>query len=114
MSQWKFDHLSDKGHLLSATSNVVITDFIELLLILSVNRFSLSKKHSIRGYDTPLLWLCCNYFKLDWLEISSYYEQIALLDWPISVFEIRNQVSFGQVASNTFNGVLQRKDVGFG
>ena len=92
----------------STTADIIVSDFVKFLFVLSVDRISFSKEHSIRGYYTELFRFSGNNFKLNWLEVSSYDKQISLFDWSVSVLEIRNQVGLGQITSKPLNGVLER------
>ena len=113
MSQRKLNHLSDQRHLFSATSDIVISNFIKLLFVFSVDRLSFGEKHCIRGYNTELFGLCSDYLEFNRFEISSYNKEISLFYWPISILEIWNQIGFGKISSETFNGILQREDMDF-
>jgi hypothetical protein len=100
--------------LFSATSDVIVSDLIELFFVLPIDWLSLCEKHCIRGYDSELFWFCGYNFEFDWLEVSSNHEQVSLLDWSVGVFEIRYEISFGQITSDAFDGILKRKDMDFG
>jgi hypothetical protein len=100
--------------LFSAASDVIVSDFIELLLIFSVDGFSFSKQHGIWGYDAKIFWFSSNNFELNWLEISSDDKEITLLYWSVCILEIRNQIGFGEITCDSLNSVLKWKNVDFG
>ncbi|KAI6757217.1 hypothetical protein HG531_003042 [Fusarium graminearum] len=56
MSERKLNHLSDLGHLLSASTNIVVTDLVEVVLLLvALNGLTLAMNDSILCDDT-VLW----------------------------------------------------------
>jgi hypothetical protein len=113
MSQRKFNHFSDQCHLFSAASDIIVSNLIELFFVFSVDGFSFSKKHGVRSHDTEILWLSCNNLELNWLEVSSDNKEITLLYWSVCVLEVWDQVCFGEVASDSFNSVLEWENVNF-
>jgi hypothetical protein len=55
MSERKFDHLSDLSHLLSASTNVIVTNLVEVVLLLvSLNGLALAVDDGILCDDTIL------------------------------------------------------------
>ena len=114
MPEWQFDHLSDGSHLLSASSNIIISNIIQLFLIFSVDWLSLCVEHSIRSHNTEFLGLSCDNLELNWLEIASDNEKVSFLDGSVGILEVWNEESFCEVSCNSFNGVLERKNMNFG
>jgi hypothetical protein len=114
MSERKLDHFSDQGHLFSATSDIIVSDFIELFFVFSIDWLSFGEKHGIRGHNTKLFRLSSNDLEFDWLKISSNDKKISLLDWSVGVLEIRNQVGFGEISGDSLDGVLEWEDMNFG
>ncbi len=106
MPQGELDHFPNQCHLFSAASDIIVTDVIKLLLILSVYGFAFSVKHSARGNNAVVLRFGRNDLEFDWLEVSSDNKEITLFDWPVRILEVRDQESFGEITSNTLNGVL--------
>ncbi len=93
----------------STTSNIIISNLIKFFLILSIDWFTFSKKHSIWGNNTILFRLSSNNFKFNRFEVSSDNEKIAFFYWSIGVFEIWNKECFCKVSCNSFNSILKRK-----
>ncbi len=98
----------------SAASNIIIADIIKFFFVFSIDRFSLSVKHSAWGDDTELLGFSCNYFKLHRLEATSDTEEVSFFDWSVSVFEVGDEVGFGEVTLEAFNCVCEGEHVDFG
>jgi len=105
MAKRKFYHFSDEGHLLSASSNIVITYIVKLLFVLSVDRLSFSIEHGIGSDDSELFRFSGYDFKLYWFEVVSDHEKISLFDRSIGVFEIGYEIGFGEIACDSLNGV---------
>lgn len=114
MSEWKFNHLSDGSHLFSASTNIIVSDIIELFLIFTINGLSLGIEHSVWCDNSEFFGLSCHNFELNWLEVASDKEEIALLDWTIGILEVGNEISFGKITSNAFNCVSKWQYVDFG
>lgn len=114
MSERKFDHFSNGCHLFPASTNIIVSDIVELFLVLTIDRLSLRVKHSVRCNNTELLGLSRYDLELDWLEIAANQEQIALLDRPICVLEIGDEVGLGEIALDALNGIRKGKHVDFG
>ena len=114
MPQWKLNHFSDQGHLFSAASNVIISNFIKLFFVFSVDGFSFCKEHCIWSHDTEIFWFSSDNLEFDWLEVSSDDKEVAFLYWSVCILEIRNQVGFSEITGDSLNGVLKWKDVNFG
>ena len=113
MSEGKFDHFPDTCHLLSATSNIIITNIVEFFLVFSIDGLAFSVEHSIGRNDTELFGFSCHDFELDGLEVASDNEKVSLLDRSVGVLEVRDQECFGEITSNAFDGVFKREDVNF-
>lgn len=89
----------------SATSNVIVSDIVKFLLIFTINGFSLRVEHSVGCNDSEFFWLSCHNFELDWLEVASDKEEVALLDGAVSILEVGNEICFGEITLDAFNGV---------
>ena len=114
MTKWKFNHFSNQCHLFSATSNIIIADFIKFLFILTIYWVSFSIQHCIGSNNSILFWLSCHYLELNRLEISPNYEQISFLDRPVGIFEIWNEICLSEITTYTLDSVFQGQNVDFG
>jgi hypothetical protein len=113
MSEGEFDHLSDSGHLLSATSDIIITNIIKFFLVLSIDRLSFSIEHGVRCNDTEFFGFGGDDLELDGFEVTSDDEKVSFFDGTVGILEVRDQVGFGEVTRNSLDGVLEREDVNF-
>lgn len=97
----------------SASSNIIISNLIKFLFVFSVDGFSLSVKDSVGGYDAVVFWFGGYYLKLNWFEVSSHDKEVTFFYWSISILEVWDQEGFGEITTDTFNGVLNGKHVDF-
>ena len=113
MSEGELNHLSNLCHLFSASSDIIVADVIEFFLVLAINGFSLGVEHGGGCDDTKLFGFCGNDFELYRFEVAADDEEITLLDWSVSVFEVGYEVGFGEVTTDSFDGVSEGQDVYF-
>ena len=71
MSEGKLDHLSDKGHLFSTSTNIIIANLIKFFLIFTIDRISFGIEHGAWSNYSKIFRLGGHYFKLNRFEISS-------------------------------------------
>lgn len=114
VAEGQFDHFSDGGHLFAAASDIVVTNVVEFLLVLTVDGFALSVKNGVGRNDAVLLGFGGNNFELYGFEVASDDEEVSLFDRSVGVFEVGYEVGFGEVASDAFDGVADGEDVYFG
>lgn len=105
MSEGKLNHFSNSSHLFSASSNIIISDIVEFLLIFTINRLSLGVEHSVGCNDSEFFWLSCHNFEFNWLEVASHKEEVALLDGTVSILEVWDEIGLGEVTLDAFNCV---------
>ena len=105
MSEGKLDHLSDGSHLLSASTNIIISNVIKLFFILAIDGLSLSIEHGVGCNDSVFFGFSCHNFELYGLEVASDEEKVAFLDGAVSILEIWDEICFGEITSNAFNSV---------
>ena len=101
MSQRKLDHLTNLGHLLAAATDIIVTNFFGVILIVSIDRFPLVKKGGGGCYNTILAGVNVDNLELYRPETTSDDEGITLLDWAVAVLEVWNEVCRSNVASDT-------------
>lgn len=114
MSEWKFDHFTNEGELLSATTDIIVSDVVLLVLIFTFDRLSFCEKDGGWDNDTEFLWLTSNDFEFDWFERPTDHECIVLLEWSVRVSEVWNEVCRCDITSETLDAVVEGKDVDFG
>merc|ERR1719352_223940 len=110
--EWKFHHLLEGGQLLPATSDVVVTDGVQrVLLILSLHRLSLAVDHRVRGDNAVWRRVRLNYLELNSPHASPDDEVIPLVDWPVRLKEVGLQVNLKPVPCQTLHTVVDRQNV---
>mmetsp|Transcript_72452 Transcript_72452/g.156661 ORF Transcript_72452/g.156661 Transcript_72452/m.156661 type:complete len:454 (+) Transcript_72452:1318-2679(+) len=111
MAQGQLDHLADLGHGLLAAANVVITNIVQLLLILAVHRLALAVDHRVRGDDDELTRIDANDLELDRAESTTDKEQVALPGRTVGLQEVGLQVGVEEVACDALDRVVNGQDV---
>ena len=114
MPQRQFNHLPYLSHLLSAATNVIIANFIQFFFIFSFDWLPFGVENSLRSDDADFPGLGCDYFELYGFEIASYDEVVSFFNWAIGVLEVGDEVGLGQIAADSFDGVVKGQYVDFG
>ena len=114
MPEWQLDHLTDLGHLLTATTDIIVADLLGVVLIVAADRFTLVEEGSRRCDDTELARLHVHDLELNGAETTSDKEGIVLLDWTVAVFEVGDEVGLRDVASDSLDRVGEGKHVDLG
>merc|ERR1712212_1215018 len=110
--EWKLHHLLEGGELLSATSNVVVANGVQgILLVLALDWLSLAMDHSVRGDNAVWRGISLNHLELDSPHASSDDEVVPLVDWPVRLKEVGLQVHLKPVPCQALNTVINGQDV---
>src|SRR5436190_20366546 len=111
MPEEKLNQLSDLSHLLSAATNVIVTDLIEIpFFVFSLNGFAVAVDHCILCYDAKLGRINFDNLELNLSHTATAREQIPLFYRPISLTEVWSKEYVEQRACKTFHGIGDRKD----
>jgi hypothetical protein len=98
--------------LLATTTDVIVTNVIEVrLFVLAFDRVTLCMDHSVLGNDTVLGGVGFNDLELDGSHTSSYEESVTLANRAVRIEEVRLQINFEQVTTQTLNGVVKGEDM---
>merc|ERR1719275_277722 len=112
MPQWKLHHLLECGKLLPATSDVVVADSVQgILLVLSLDRLSLAMDHSIRGNNAVWRGVSLNHLELNSPHASPDDEVVPLVDWPVCLKEVWLQVHLKPVPCKALHTVVDGQDM---
>merc|ERR1719469_863046 len=98
MSQGKFNHLTNFGHLLTAATNIIITNTISSFFILAGDWLTFVKKHSVGRNNAVWCGVHINNLELYGLELSSNNKGVIFTHWSVAVLEIGDQVSLSNVS----------------
>merc|ERR1712023_190473 len=105
MSERELNHFSNEGHLLSAATNIIISDSIKLLFF-SLNWLSFIEQHGVWCNNTEFSRISLHNLELYSFETSSYKECVSFLNRSVAVLEIWHQESLGKITCDTLDGVI--------
>ncbi len=109
MSQRQFDQFTDLGHLLSATTDVIIANLVEIsFFIFALNRIAFAVDDSVLGHDAILRRIDFDDFELDLSHAGSNCEKIALSDGSVGFAEVGSKEDIEEGAGQAFDGVGDR------
>lgn len=81
MTEGQLNHLSDLSHLLSASTNVIISNFVQVrFFVFSLERIAIAVDDGFLCYNAVLCWIDLNYFEFDGSTCATGYEGIAFAD----------------------------------
>lgn len=112
MAQGQLDELADLGHLFTATTDVIIPDFVQIaLLVLAFDRRTFKMDHGLRSYDGRRRWLAIDNLEFHSTHAAANQKIIMQTDGAICVQEIWLQKYIKDVSSDTFQCIVDRKDM---
>ena len=111
MTQRKLDELADVGELLAHAANVVVADVVHLLLVLALDRLALAVDDGVRRHDAVLGRVRLHHLELDGAHAAAHEEHVVLADGAVGLEEVRLEEDVEQVAADTLDRVVDRKDV---
>jgi len=110
MSQRQFDQLANLGHLLSAATNVIVADFVEVaLLIFTLNGLAFAVDDGVLGDDTELGGVDFNHFELDLSHTATCGECVALTHRSICFAEVWGEEDVEDASGETFDSIGDRE-----
>jgi hypothetical protein len=111
MTQRQLDQLTDLCHLLSATTDIVITDLVQVaLFILPLDRLTLAVDDGILCDNTVLRGIDLNNLELHLSHTSTYCEQVSLFHGSVGFTEVWGEVDVEKGSSQTLYGVCNGKN----
>jgi len=116
MSERKLNHFSNLSHLLISSTDIVVTNLLSSLFVVTLNGFSFVKELGVIGDNASLvdstLVLNGNDLEFDGLEVVFRYDEaISNADGSEVLLEVRNQVGLSNVSTESFNSVTERQDM---
>ncbi|KAH3663657.1 hypothetical protein OGAPHI_005058 [Ogataea philodendri] len=115
MSKRQLDQFSNLSHLLSASTNIVVTDLIEVVFfVLSVDRFSLRMYYGVLRNDGVFFRLDFNDLELDLSHTTSNNKVISLTNGSVGVNKIWFQKHIKERSGDSLDGIgnWQNRDSG--
>jgi hypothetical protein len=111
MSKRKFDQFSDLCHLFPTTSNIVVSNFIQVpFLILTVEWLALAMDNGILGHNSVVWRIKLDNFEFHLSHTTAHCEQIAHPYWAVGLKEVRLEVNIEERTSEALNGICNWKN----
>ena len=111
MSQWKLNQLANLRHLLSATTDVIVADLIEVsLFVFALYWLAFAMNHCVLCNDAVRVWVNLNNLELDLSHACSDGEEIALSHWSVGFAKIWGKEDIEEGARKAFDCVGNGKD----
>lgn len=106
VAQRKLNHLADLSHLLAATTNVVVADLVEVVLLLvALNGLALAVDDGILGDNAVLGGIDLDHLELDLSHTAADDEEVALADGAVGLTEVGGEENVEEGASDALDGV---------
>ena len=106
MSKGKLDKLSDLRHLLSASSNIIVSNLVQVaLLILAIQRFALAVNDGVLGNDAVVRGIELNHLELYLPHAAADCEKVTHPYWAVGLEEVWLEVDIEQGSGEALNGV---------
>ena len=111
MTQGELDKLTNLGHLLAHAPDIIVTYFVEPLLVLSVDWLALAEDLRVRCNNAVLSGIRLHNLELNSTHPTSREESVALADGTVGLKEVWLQVHVKQVPTDALYRVTERKHV---
>ena len=95
MAQGQHNHLTNLCHLLTAATDVIISNFLGIIFVIPVDGLTFIEQSGGGRNNTILERLKIVDLELDSTENNSDQEGVILLHRAVAILEVRDQVSFG-------------------
>jgi hypothetical protein len=111
VSEGQFDEFSDLGHLFPAATDIIISDLVEVtLLILTLDGFTFTVNNCVLSNDTVLGRVDLHHLKFYLPHATTHCEQVTLSHRAVGFTEVWSKENVEQGASETLDGVGDGKD----
>jgi hypothetical protein len=111
MSERKLDHFSDLGHLLSASTNVIVANLVEVvLLLISLNRLALAVNDGILCHDTVLWGIDLDNLEFDLSHTTTDDKEVSLSDRAVCFSEVGGEENIEERTGDTLDGISDGED----
>jgi hypothetical protein len=111
VSQRQLNKLTDLGHLLANTTNVVVTNLVEVaLLIFALDGLTFAVDNSVLCDNTELWGIDLDDLELDLSHATSACEEIALADGAVCLAEVGSEEDVEEGAGDALDCVGDGKD----
>jgi hypothetical protein len=111
MSQRKLDQLPNLSHLLPASSDIVVTDLVQVsFLVLTVQWLALAVNDGVLRHNAVVRRIQLYNLELHLSHTTAHCEEIAHPYWAVGLEEVRLQVDIEQRTGETLDGIGNGKD----
>mmetsp|Transcript_57639 Transcript_57639/g.86952 ORF Transcript_57639/g.86952 Transcript_57639/m.86952 type:complete len:235 (+) Transcript_57639:1972-2676(+) len=111
MPEGQLDKLADLCQLLAHASNVVVSNVVEALLVLALDRLALTKDHCVRSNDAIVSWIRLHDLELNRPHSTADKEKVVLANGAVGLEEVRLQEGLEKVSGHTLDGVIDGEHV---
>ncbi|TFB02298.1 hypothetical protein CCMA1212_006004 [Trichoderma ghanense] len=106
MAEGKLDHFSDLSHLLAASTNVVIADLVQVVLLLvALNGLALTVDDGVLGDDAVFRGIYLDDLEFHLSHATTDNEQVSLLHRSVGFAEVWGEEDVEEGASEALDGV---------
>jgi len=106
VSQRQLNNLADLGKLFAHTTNIVIANVIEALLVVALDRLALAKDDCVRGNNTKISWVHLHNLEFHSAHATTNKEEVVLTHGPIGLEKIGLKERLKEIASHSLDGVV--------
>jgi hypothetical protein len=111
MPERQFHQLPNLCHLLSATTDVIVSNLIKItLLIFALDRLAFAVDDCILGNNAEFRWIDFDDFEFHLPHTTADCEEVALSNWSVCFAEIWCKENVEEGASKTFNCISDGED----
>jgi hypothetical protein len=111
VAEGKLNHLADLSHLLSAATNVIVANFVQVvLLLISLDGLALAMDDGILCNNAILGRIYFDDLELYLPHATTDNKEISLTNRTVGLSEVGSEEDIEQGAGNTLNGVGDGKD----
>ena len=111
MAEGKFNHLTNLCHLRSTTTDVVVSNAVSCLILITTDWLAFSVDKSLISESTVVTRGNLDNFEFNGSKVSLNGEGVALGKGTVSIFEVRGEVDRGQVSTKSFNAVSEGQNL---
>jgi hypothetical protein len=111
MPEGQLNHFPDLSHLLAATTNVIVADLIQIVLLLvTLDGLALAVDDGVLSDDAVLGGVDLDDFELYLPHAAAHDEQVALSNGPVGLTEVGSEENIEQGAGDALDGIRNRQN----
>jgi hypothetical protein len=111
MPERQLDHFADLSHLLAATTDIIVADLVEVvLLLIALDGLALAVDDGVLSHNAVLRRVDLDDLELDLPHAATHDEEIALPDGPVGFPEVGSEEDIEQGPRDALDGIGDGKD----